>query len=151
MRIQNKDIKQNLASTTGRIEKKERVTGIRQRTFQDALQEENLANWQEQLDALLKKLDDVGKRLVKNFSVQDLIEYRETLKRFLEDTLKKAFGLQEETSFSRRGKPKIYQHIELINQDLEELSKLVLQQQKDPLKVLEKLDSIRGLLVDLYY
>ncbi len=80
-----------------------------------------------------------------------MVDYKETLKGFLRDTLQKAFGLKEETSYSRRGRPKIYQHIEVINQELEDLSKLVLEQQRDPVKLLKKLDSIRGLLVDLYY
>lgn len=151
MRIQNKEIKRRLDTPTGKIEKKEKVSGVRQKSFQDVYQEQTPFNFQEQLDFLLKQLDEIGKRLVKNFSIHDLVEYKEILRSFLQDTVRNAFELKEETTHSRKSRPKIYQRIEAINQELEDLSKLVLEQQKDPLKILEKLDSIRGLLVDLYY
>lgn len=151
MRVQNKEVNQKFDTLPGKTERTEKVLGLRQKNFQDVFQEQDPAVLQEKLEALLKKLDDLGQRLVKNFSVYDLVDYKETLKSFLRDTLKNAFGLKEETSYSRRGRPKIYQHIEVINQELEDLSKLVLEQQRDPVKLLKKLDSIRGLLVDLYY
>ncbi|MGI6605804.1 MAG: YaaR family protein [Peptococcia bacterium] len=151
MRIQNKEIKRRLDTPTGKIEKKEKVSGARPKSFEDVLQEQRPFNFQEQLDILLQQLDEIGKRLVKNFSIQDLVEYKETLKSFLQDTVSNAFAMKEEITHSRRSRPKIYQRIETINQELEDLSKLVLEQQQDPLKILEKLDSIRGLLVDLYY
>jgi len=151
MRIQNKEVKRRLDTPTGKIEKKEKVAGVRPKSFRDVFQEQLPSNYQEQLDFLLKQLDEIGKRLVQNFSIQDLVEYKETLKSFLQDTLQNAFMLKEETAYSRKARPKIYQRIETINQELEDLSRLVLEQQKDPLKILEKLDSIRGLLVDLYY
>lgn len=151
MRVQNKEVNQKFDSPLGKTERTEKVLGLRQKNFQDVFQEQDPAVLQEKLEALLKKLDDLGQRLAKNFSVYDLVDYKETLKGFLRDTLQKAFGLKEETSYSRRGRPKIYQHIEVINQELEDLSKLVLEQQRDPVKLLKKLDSIRGLLVDLYY
>lgn len=151
MRIQNKEIKRRLDTPTGKIEKKGKVTGVQPKSFRDVFQEQLPFNYQEQLDFLLKQLDEIGKRLVQNFSIQDLVEYKETLKSFLKDTLQNAFAMKEETTYSRKSRPKIYQRIEIINQEMEDLSRLVLEQQKDPLKILEKLDSIRGLLVDLYY
>jgi uncharacterized protein YaaR (DUF327 family) len=150
MRVQDKSINKKYHTESGKLDRAAKVSSI-QRSFQDVFQEQNPVSWQEDLESLLNKLNEVGQRLVKTFSIYDLIEYKDTLKSFLNDSLKKAFGLKEEMSYSRRGRPKIYQYIEVIDQELEDLSKLVLAQQKDPVKVLKKLDSIRGLLVDLYY
>lgn len=150
MRVEDKSITKKNPAQSGRMERAAKVSPI-QRSFQDVFQEKMPASWQESLELLLNKLEEAGQRLVKTFSIYDLIEYKDTLRSFLNDSLKKAFGLKEEMSYFRGGRPKIYQYIEVIDQELEDLSKLVLAQQKDSVKVLKKLDSIRGLLVDLYY
>lgn len=149
MRVQNKDVNKNLRL---RQEKVDRLTKapILQQNFQDVLQEHKPSDWQERMDLLLTDLDEAGQRLAKNFSIYDLIEYKNILKNFLQESLKQLYGIKEETGWSRNGRPKLYQCIEVLNRELEELTKLVLRQQKEPVKLLKKLDNIRGLLLDLY-
>lgn len=118
--------------------------------FPDVLQGFEGPNWEANLDGILTKLDEIGQRLVTNFSIYDLREYKETLRNFLKETFGNAYQIKNETSWTRQGRRKIYQSLELINQELEELSRSVLAEQKDRLKILEKLDQIRGLLIDLY-
>jgi uncharacterized protein YaaR (DUF327 family) len=152
MRIQNKKIRKNLRSRseqTSIVPKKEQVLPLQQK-FEDVLQEENFAFWQEKFDLLLDSLDEFGERLVKTFSIYDLLAYKKLLGGFLDESLQHIYGLKQETGWSRTGRPKLYQRIELLNQEVEDLTKIVLEKQKDPVKLLKKLDSIRGLLIDLY-
>lgn len=118
--------------------------------FSDLLQHEQGPNWQAALDQLLLKLDELGRRMVKSFSFYDVKAYKDTLQVFLQETLGRSFNLKEERGWSRQGKPKLYQSIQLINTELEKLTRLTLDKEKDSLKVLAQLDKIRGLLVDLY-
>lgn len=119
-------------------------------SFSELLQQQHAPDWQKNLDVLLNRLDEIGKRLVRNFSVYDLKEYKDLLQGFLMETRGHAYQLREEIVWTRQGRQKKYVIIEQIDQELEELSQLVLNKQKDAVKLLAKLDHIRGLLVDLY-
>ena len=148
MRIEGKKDSDRLIS--GRRIAKKRVAPKAGIDFPDVLQEFQVSPWEANLEELLEKLDQIGKRLAANFSIYDLKEYKDTLRNFIQETLGKAYQLKNETGWSRQGRPKLYQSLELINQELELLSKMVLSKQKDQIKILEKLGHIRGILVDLY-
>lgn len=152
MRIENKKVSKNFqsqADKSGTVVKIGQTSSLQQ-NFQDVWQEQSSALWRERLELLLGNLDEVGQRLAKTFSVYDLLAYKEMLRSFLKESLQQIYELREETGWSRTGRPKLYQRIELLDQEMEELTKIVLEKQKDPVKLLKKLDIIRGLLLDLY-
>lgn len=149
MRVESKKDSQRLISTSRRVAKK-RVAAKAGADFPEILQEYDPAWGGIGLDALLERLDAIGRRLAANFSIYDLKEYKDTLRNFLKETLGKAYQLKSESGWSRQGRPKLFLSLELIDQELEALSQMVLSKQKDPLRILEKLGQIRGLLVDLY-
>lgn len=149
MRVEGKKDSDRLISSKRRVSKKRVIekAGI---DFPEVLQEFQPLDGETNLDKLLEELDEIGQRLAGNFSIYDLKEYKDTLRNFLQETLGKAYQLKSETGWSRQGRPKLYQCLELIDQELESLSRIVFSKQKDQLKILEKLGQIRGLLVDLY-
>jgi uncharacterized protein YaaR (DUF327 family) len=118
--------------------------------FLDVLEQQEPLLWQESLNKVLRQLDDLGGRLVRSFSLFDLKSYKDLLRHFLKETQGRVYVMRQQVGWSRFGKSKLYQRIERINLELDELTKITLNQQKDPLKMLNKLDEIRGLLVDLY-
>lgn len=149
MRIYNKKDSGNLVPG-GRRVNKNRIAGAGPKEFPDVLQKFDTPAWDGGLEELLDRLDQIGQRLVNSFSIYDLKEYKDTLRNFLKETQGKTYQLKEERGWSRQGRPKSYQSLELIDRELEELSSLVLNKQRSQLKILEKLDHIRGLLIDLY-
>lgn len=149
MRVQSKKDPGSLASAA-RNGGTARVTAKGEKDFPDVLQKYEPAGGKDSLGLLLKKLDEIGERLMKSFSVYDLKEYKDTLRNFLKDTMASAYALREETGWTGRGRHKKYQLVLLVDQELEELSKLVFAKQKNQLKLMEKLGAIRGLLIDLY-
>jgi len=152
MRIENEKTSKNLRAKADRFANvgKVRSASQQQQNFQDMMQEQNSAFLRERLELLLQGLEEKGQRLVKTFSIYDLLAYKRLLQGFLGEIEHQVYGLKEETSWSQGGRPKFYQRIELLNQELEDLTKIVLGKQKDAIKLLKKLDSIRGLLLDLY-
>jgi len=149
MRIQDKQTIKSKPSPTESVNKA--TAGISaEKDFQDIMQHHEPPDWKGNLEALLKQLDELGQRLVNSYSIYDLKSYKDTLRNFLNETYGKAYKIKEETAWSKRGKTKVYQLIEKINGELEELSNLILSKQKDQMKLLAKLDQIRGLMIDLY-
>lgn len=118
--------------------------------FPDALEKQYLREEKEDFEKLLKKLEDIGKKLADSFSIYELKNYKDTLRDFLQKTKGQVYRLKEETANTRQGKIKIMHLIQKIDAELEELSNIVLSRQKNQVKLLEKMDQIRGLLVDLY-
>lgn len=149
MKIENKGHQSKLGSGLT-VQNKTGLPALDKQQFPDVLEQFQSPNQQVALAQLLKELDEYGARLVKSFSLYDLKQYKDTLKAFLKDTYAQVYTLKEETGWTRQGKPKTYQLIQRINLEVEELSKLVLSKQRDPLKILEKLGQIRGIVVDLY-
>lgn len=131
----------------GRVEAKRNVA---EKPFTDVLEKQYAGEGKAALEALLIKLGDIGEKLAETFSIYELKNYKDTLKEFLHKTQGQVYRLQEKTAYSRRGQAKVMVLIERIDAELEELSALVLSQQKDAVRLLKKMDQIRGLLVDLY-
>lgn len=146
------DEKRRLAkpNTVGGNKGKSKTSPVSGRNFPVILAQYQSEGGDDNLEDLLKSLDEMGDRLANSFSLSDLKNYRDVLRDFLQRTQGKAYRIKEQVSIARRGKTKVLQIIEKINSQLEELSDLVMAGQKDQVKILARLDQIRGLLVDLY-
>lgn len=125
-------------------------SSIETKGFPNIFEQYQKEDLQKELDELLEKIDVIGQRLVKNFSIYDLKEYKGLLTRFISEVNSRSYKLVVETSWTRQGRPKVYQRVEEINNELEELTQLFMAKQKDQIKILKKLDNIRGILVDIY-
>ena len=102
-----------------------------------------------ELQLFLNKLENQGKKLAESLSLQDLVEFKKMVKSFLKSTLGQARNMQEETFWDYRGQPKVMARVTKINRALEQLGEQVLSSQAEPLKILAKIDEIKGLIVDL--
>jgi hypothetical protein len=103
-----------------------------------------------ELEFFLNRLDQQGKKLSETLSVHDLLEFKNLVKRFLKSTLGKSRNMQEETIWDYRGQPKVMTRVTKINRVLEELGEQILSSQAEPLKILAKIDEIKGLIIDLF-
>lgn len=104
----------------------------------------------QELELFLSRLDQQGKKLSETMSVHDLIEFKNMVKRFLKSTLGKSRNMQEETIWDYRGQPKVMARVTRIDRALEELGEQVLSSQAEPLKILAKIDEIKGLIIDFF-
>ncbi|MDD4047720.1 MAG: YaaR family protein [Clostridia bacterium] len=150
IKIQDKNKSKNIqlrSEANNNIEK----TSTKHQEFQDIFSKQNSVFKREDLEIFLNELDKIGNKLVKSFSVYDLITYKNLLRNFLNGVQKEVYGIKEESGWTRTGQHKLYQRIEVLNQEMEKLTSMVLNKQKDNVKILKKLDTIRGLVIDLYF
>lgn len=103
-----------------------------------------------ELNSFLTELDLKGKKLVESLTLKDLLEFKNMVKKFLKSTLGQSRSMQEESCWDFRGQPKVMVRVAEINRALEELGSQFLESQQAPLKILAKIDQIRGLILDLF-
>ncbi|HHV63604.1 MAG TPA: YaaR family protein [Peptococcaceae bacterium] len=104
----------------------------------------------QELELFLKRLENQGQKLAQTMSIEDLLVFKSMVKRFLKSTFGQSRTLQEESVWDYRGQPKILARVTKINRALEELGEQILATQKEPLKILAKIDEIKGLIIDLF-
>jgi len=105
-------------------------------------------------DAQLEKmLDDVyasGQDLASNPSPENVIAYKKAVGRFVKQIVAASVELTETEGRLRKDmkKPR-YAVLHVIDDKLEKLGAYVLQNQKDKLEILRRVDELHGLLIDL--
>lgn len=115
--------------------------------FSTALDMANRERSQQQLEAMMKRIDRAGKRLITTRSVEDAREYRRSIQEYLSYIVKNAYVLKKETGPFDYG---VHTRIEIINQKLDEITKEVIDEQRSTIQLAEKIEELRGLLIDAY-
>lgn len=103
-----------------------------------------------ELQDFLKRLENKGKQLSESFSLRDLADFKDMVKSFLRSTFGQSRKVSEESFWDFHGRPKVLARITEIDKALEELGKTMLDTQTTPLDLLDKIDEIRGLIIDLF-
>lgn len=104
----------------------------------------------EKLERLFNDIDEQGKILRESLNLKDLKKYKGLIQKFLDYAVNKMYRLKEQTGWDRKGRHKIYTLVETVNKGLEELTTMLMAEQKDQIAILAKVDEIRGLLIDVY-
>lgn len=118
--------------------------------FQDILALSKNRLQKSELDMLLRSIDQLGNQLVKQCTWRTLMNYKERIRKFLEEIVKGGYSLKERQGFDRRGRMKLYKIISEVDDLMAQLAEEVLKEEKNELEILRKIGDIRGLLVNLY-
>ena len=102
------------------------------------------------LEVLLDEVYASGQELSYNPSPENVVAYKKAVARFIRQVIDGSVELSETEGRLRKDmkKPK-YALLHVIDEKLEKLGAYVLQNQKDKLEILRKVDELHGLLVDL--
>ena len=111
-------------------------------------QEDSLST--EQLDKLLKQIDEQGARLSKTPTYDELKSYRTLIKNFVGEAVNRMYELHSQAGWDRMGRQKVYTTVRRIDKKLEEMAEKIRLGQSDQLDIIASHDAIRGMLVDLY-
>jgi len=75
--------------------------------------------------------------------------YRELVRGFLNEIVNRSHKFSRENFLDRKGRHRVYTMIKLVDQNLDELAAELIKDEKDHLIILDKIDEIRGLLLDI--
>jgi len=110
------------------------------------LSDEGLA---ERLQGLLADITVQGKRLAEHMDFTQLKQYRGLITNFINEVVTHSHEFSRENFLDRRGRHHVYGIVRLVNEELDELAKQLLEKEKDHLSILDKIDEINGLLLDM--
>jgi len=124
---------------------KSRVT----KKFIDTFDEELDQFHQDKLSEILSEIDSAAQKLKESLTLQDLINYKKLVKKFLQEATNGMLKYTKKEYLDGRGRKKIYSLVEKVNGKLEKLTEEFLKDSKH-LELLKMIDDIRGLLIDIY-
>ena len=104
----------------------------------------------EELEQLLKKIDEQGARLTNTPTYDELKSYRTLVKDFVGEAVSRMYSLHTSAGWDRLGRQKVYTTVRRIDEELEAMAEHIRLGQADPLSIVAGQDAIRGMLVDLY-
>lgn len=110
------------------------------------IQEQEL---QARLNVLMEDITQQGKQLGKRMDIRDMKQYRQLIHDFMNEIVNRSHKFTRENFLDRRGRHRVYGIIRLIDQNLDELAAELIKDEKDHISILNKIDEIRGLLLDI--
>ncbi|MDR0963600.1 MAG: YaaR family protein [Clostridium sp.] len=108
------------------------------------------AELQTKLQGLMLEITGEGEKLAKRRDVRDLKRYRGLVKSFLNEIVSRSHQFNRENFLDRKGRHRVYGIIHLVDDKLDELAQELMKDEQDNFKILEKIDEIRGLLLDIF-
>jgi uncharacterized protein YaaR (DUF327 family) len=81
--------------------------------------------------------------------IRDMKRYRGLVKDFLNEVVNRSHKFSRENFLDRRGRHRVYGMIKLVDEQMDELATALVKDEKDHIDILNKVDEIRGLLLDI--
>lgn len=136
-----------IAGTLGKEEKK--VSGSRESAFQSQIKRIEGQDHQERVRQLAERIAEQGDKLGKKVDIRELKVYKKLISEFLDEAVNNSHKFSKESFLDKRGRFKVYATVKKVNSELEALTEEVLKEEKDNIRILQRVDDIRGLIMDL--
>lgn len=124
---------------------------VNQRAFGDTMKQHQTKLGQDELSEQMKQIQLQGDRLSKQMTVRELKLYKNMIKHFLEETVRKGIALKDTKGWDRRGRGKKYKILDEIDARLVQMGDELLQTEQGRVDLLQQIGEIRGLLINLLF
>lgn len=124
---------------------------VNQRAFGDTMKQHQAKLGQDELSEQMKQIHLQGDRLSKQMTVRELKLYKNMIKHFLEETVRKGIALKDTKGWDRRGRGKKYKILDEIDARLVQMGDELLQTEQGRVDLLQQIGEIRGLLINLLF
>ena len=104
----------------------------------------------ERLSGLIGEITEWGKKIAKHADIKDLRRYRGLVRDFINEVVTNSHEFSRENFLDRRGRHRVYGIVRLINSELDELAQELLENEKNHIAILDRIDQIKGLLLDIF-
>lgn len=105
---------------------------------------------QTRLTSLMEEITMQGDKLAKKRDVRDMKRYRGLIKEFMNEIINRSHSFSRENFLDRKGRHRVYGIIRLVDENLDELARELMKDEKDHLAILSMIGEIRGLLLDIF-
>ena len=104
----------------------------------------------EQMEEMLKKIDEQALKLSKTPTYDELKAYRTLIKNFVGTAVSMMYELHSQAGWDRMGRQRVYTTVRKVDAKLEEMAEKIRLGHAEQLDIVASHDAIRGMLVDLY-
>jgi len=115
-------------------------------TLESHIESEKL---EETLLKMSEKISEQGKILSEHMDLKDFKQYKDMISEFMNEIISTSHKFTRENFLDRRGRHKIYGLIRLVNKNVDDIAQELLKEEKNNISILQKIDEIRGLILDI--
>lgn len=146
-------VKINSINTQNQIPEVEKIKvnpkKIAQANFKEKLENIQQEQIREELKVLFEKIETKTNKLQDRLFIEDLVEYKKLVKDFLNISVNNSHVFYKENSLDRRGRHRVYSIVKQVDKELDDLTKDFIDIEGNRLKILDRLNDIKGLLLDI--
>ena len=104
---------------------------------------------QEKLGNMMQEITEQGEKIAKYMDIRDMKKYRELVKGFLNEVVNRSHKFSRGNFLDRRGRHRVYGIVKMVDENLDNLARELVKDEKDHLAIVGAIDDIRGLLLDI--
>lgn len=138
-----------ISSLTAKEDRRSQMN-LNKMTFADTLQKKEETDLETRLNKLMSEINSQGELLGKNMDIKELKQYKKLIADFMDEVVNSSLKYSKHNQFDRRGRHKVYAMVKKVNAKVEELGREFLKEERDNIKVLETIGTIKGMLLDIY-
>ncbi|QGU95573.1 DUF327 family protein [Clostridium bovifaecis] len=127
--------------------KSERKMVTNKRDFSQSFSFAQQKKSEQQLKQMLEDIKKKGNRLAVTKCYADVASYKRMIREYLESVLNHMYGVKKDISFWQT---QYFVTVETVDIKLEELTQMLLSDEKENLNIASTIDEISGLIVDIY-
>lgn len=103
----------------------------------------------DKLTGMINDINSQGDKIAKHMDIKDMKKYREMIKGFINEVVTHSHEFSRENFLDKRGRHRVYGIVKLVDKNLDDLAQELLKEEKSHLSILNRVDEIRGLLLDM--
>ncbi len=105
---------------------------------------------QTRLTLMMEEITMQGKKVGKRMDIREMKKYRMLIKDFMNEIVTHSHEFSRENYLDRRGRHRVYGIIRRVDELLDELAQELVKDEQDNIAILNRIDEIRGLLLDVF-
>ena len=105
---------------------------------------------QTKITLMMEEITMQGKKVGKRMDIREMKKYRMLIKEFMNEIVTHSHEFSRENYLDRRGRHRVYGIIRKVDELLDELAQELVKDEQDNIAILNKIDEIRGLLLDVF-
>lgn len=115
--------------------------------FNDSFSKISRTKSKEEVEKYLGQIKDIGRDLANTKGYSHVIRYKQAIKQYLKSVVDYTYETDKKDSFWSNN---YFQTVRVVDEKLEDLTKSVLENEKQNIDIISHIDEINGLLIDLY-